>query len=103
MAYTLKDVFYLETSISTSTSTGDGTSQLDLSSFIDPIARKGSKAQGLAVYKIHTSITEGNSSVPGMDLDGSMKIGLVAGYGIGDNAVGGVTIADGTISASNDL
>ena len=103
MAYTLKDVFYLETSISTSTSTGDGTSQLDLSSFIDPIARKGSKAQGLAVYKVHTSITEGNSSVPGMDLDGSMKIGLVAGYGIGDNAVGGVTIADGTISASNDL
>ncbi len=103
MAYTLKDVFYLETSMTTGTSTGDGTSQLDLSSYIDPIARKGSKAQGLAVYKVHTSITEGNSSVPGMDLDGSMKIGLVAGYGIGDNAVGGVTISAGTMSASNDL
>ena len=89
--------------MTTGTSTGDGTTQLDLSSYIDPIARRGSKAQGLAIYKVHTSITEGSSSVPGMDLDGSMRIGLVAGAGIGDVAVGSVTLQDGQLSASSDL
>ena len=103
MAYNVKEVFYLDVSFTTSTSTGDGTTQLDLSSYIDPIARKGSKAQGLAIYKVQTSITEGNSSVPGMDLDGSMRIGLLAGLGAGDNATAGVTFADGALSASNDL
>ena len=94
MAYNIKDVFYLDLSMTTGTGTGDGTTQLDLSSYIDPIARRGSKAQGLAVYKVHTSITEGSSSVPGMDLDASMRIGLVAGAGIGDQAVGSVTLTD---------
>ena len=103
MAYNLKDVFYLDLSMVTGTGTGDGTTQLDLSSYIDPIARRGSKAQGLAIYKVHTSITEGSSSVPGMDLDGSMRIGLVAGAGIGDVAVGSVTLTDGQLSASSDL
>ena len=103
MAYNIKDVFYLDLSMTTGTGTGDGTTQLDLSSYIDPIARRGSKAQGLAVYKVHTSITEGSSSVPGMDLDASMRIGLVAGAGIGDQAVGSVTLTDGQLSASSDL
>lgn len=103
MAYNLKEVFYLDLSMVTGTGTGDGTTQLDLSSYIDPIARRGSKAQGLAIYKVHTSITEGSSSVPGMDLDGSMRIGLVAGAGIGDVAVGSVTLQDGQLSASSDL
>ena len=103
MAYNVKDVFYLDVSFTTSTATGDGTTQLDLSSYIDPIARKGSRAQGLAVYKVQTSVTEGNSSVPGMDLDGSMRIGLLAGLGAGDNATNAVTFNAGALSASNDL
>jgi len=103
MAYNLKDVFYLDVSFATGTSTGDGTTQLDLSSYIDPIARKGSKAQGLAVYKVHTDIREGNDSVPGMDLDGSMKIGLVAGASFGDIATGSISFNDGLLAASNDL
>ena len=103
MAYNMKDVFYLDTSILTTTSTGDGIQNIDLSSYVDPIARRGSKAQGLAVYKIHTSITEGNASVPGMDLDGSMKIALLAGFGAGDVAVGSGSFNAGTLSNSNDL
>ena len=103
MAYNVKDVFYLDVSFTTSTSTGDGTTQLDLSSYIDPIARRGSKAQGLAIYKVQTSITEGDSSVAGMDLDGSMRIGLLAGLGAGDNATAAVSFTAGALSASNDL
>jgi len=103
MAYNVKDIFYLDVSFTTSTAAGDGATQLDLSSYIDPIARKGSKAQGLAVYKVQTSVTEANSSVPGMDLDGSMRIGLLAGLGIGDVATGGVAFQAGALSASNDL
>ena len=49
MAYNLKDVFYLDLSMTTGTTVGDGSTQLDLSSYIDPIARRGSKAQGLAI------------------------------------------------------
>lgn len=104
MAYNLKEVFYLDISMVTGTGTGDGTTQLDLSSYIDPIARKGSKAQGLAIYKVHTSITEGDSAVPGMDLDGSMRGALIAGAGSGDVAVGStISFNAGQLSASNDL
>ena len=104
MAYNLKDVFYLDLSMTTGTTVGDGSTQLDLSSYIDPIARRGSKAQGLAIYKVHTSITEAQASVPGMDLDGSMRIGLIAGAGIGDVAVGtSISFSAGQMSAESDL
>ena len=104
MAYTMKDVFYLDVSLGTGTGTGFGSAQLDLSAYIDPIARRGSKAQGLAIYKVQTTITEGNSQPAGMDLDGSMRYGLIAGAGLGDVAVGS-TIAAGatTVTANNDL
>jgi hypothetical protein len=104
MAYNVKDVFYLDVSLSTGTSAGFGSAQLDLSAYIDPIARRGSKAQGLAIYKVQTTVTEGNSQEAGMDLDGSMRYGLVAGAGFGDVAVGS-TISAGaeTVTANNDL
>ena len=52
MAYDLKDTFYLTTSLSTGTSGNDQAAALDLSSYVDPIARRGSKAQGLAIYRV---------------------------------------------------
>tara|TARA_Y100001938_G_C7899518_1_gene333912 strand:+ start:13 stop:561 length:549 start_codon:yes stop_codon:yes gene_type:complete len=104
MAYNMKDIFYLDVQLATGTGTGLGSAQLDLSAYIDPIARRGSKAQGLAIYKVQTTVTEGNSGPAGMDLDGSMRMGIVAGAGLGDVAVGS-TIAAGptTITANNDL
>ena len=104
MAYNLKDVFYLDVSLGTGTASGGGSKQLDLSSYIDPIARKGSKAQGLAIYKVSTTFTQGANSVVDKAEDGSLRYGLIAGLGAGDIAVNSGTsfIAD-TISASNDL
>ena len=58
MAYNMKDVFYLDTAIDTGTSTGDGLATLDLSSYVDPIARGRSKGTGLAIYKVHFDICD---------------------------------------------
>ena len=56
MAYTLKDVFYLSTTATIASGTANGGSaQLDLSAYIDPIARGRTKGTGLAVYKAHRS------------------------------------------------
>ena len=104
MAYNVKDLFYLDVSLSTGTSAGFGSAQLDLSAYIDPIARRGSKAQGLAIYKVQTTVTEGNSQEAGMDLDGSMRYGLIAGAGLGDVAVGStISAGETTVTANNDL
>jgi hypothetical protein len=100
MAYDLKDTFYLTTSLSTGTSANDQAAALDLSSYIDPIARKGSKAQGLAVYRVSMSFRQGSNVVDKAE-DGSTKIGIIAGSGL---VAGTVSITDNTIlTPSNDL
>ena len=54
MAYDLKSVFYLDTTATiTAATTGAGSAQLDLSAYIDPIARGRTKGTGLAIYKAH--------------------------------------------------
>jgi hypothetical protein len=87
--------------VDTGTSTGTNTKQLDLSSYIDPIARRGSKAQGLAIYKVQTTFTQGGNNVVDKAEDGSLRYGLIAGLGAGDQT--GVTLADDTMAADNDL
>ena len=53
MAYDLKNVFYLSTSAAiTKNTAGAGSAQLDLSAYIDPIARGRTKGTGLAIYRI---------------------------------------------------
>jgi hypothetical protein len=88
MAYNIKDVFYLDTELTLETSTGvakSDTVQLDLSAYIDPIARGQSKATGLAIYKVHYSISgtsEGKTPV-GTAESGIIRAGLIAGAGLG--------------------
>ena len=101
MAYNLKDVFYLDVSVDSTTGTGGSTTQLDLSSYIDPIARKGSKAQGLAIYKVQTTFTENNNNVVDKAQDGSMRYALIAGLGVGNQT--GISFTEDTLSAANDL
>jgi len=95
MAYSLKDVFYLDTSATITKSTGgSGSAQLDLSAYIDPIARGRTKGTGLAVYKTHFSITnveDSNEVAPEDSESGILAYSLQAGLGIGDNATGAVT------------
>ena len=91
MTYDLKNVFYLDTELTMPTATSAGESntvQLDLSSYIDPIARGRAKGTGLAIYKVHYSVS---SSSEGGKPDvvtqaGSFRGGIIAGAGFGTQA-----------------
>ena len=105
MAYTVKDVFYLSTSTTITAATGNGGSaQLDLSAYIDPIARGRSKGTGLAVYKSFYVVSQSASAEPIDDAEaGSCRFGLLAGAGFGDIATNGMTMANTVLAATNAL
>ena len=101
MAYNMKDVFYLDTAVTTGTSTGTIAQQLDLSSYVDPIARGKSKGTGLAIYKVHFDITAADGNAPvSASATGTFKAGLMSLSGIPS---GSFTLADNVLNAANDL
>jgi len=105
MAYTVKDVFYLSTSaiIASGTANG-GSAQLDLSAYIDPIARGRTKGTGLAVYKTFYSMGQSSSGEPIDDAEaGSCRFALIAGLGAGDVATGGLTAGTESYAMTNAL
>ena len=105
MAYNIKDVFYLSTEVTVAASTSNGGSaQLDLSAYIDPIARGRTKGTGLAVYKVHWHIQDDAKSAVIDDAEtGTMSFGLQAGLGIGDQATGAISASADAYSATNAL
>ena len=109
MAYDLKNVFYLDVSATVTKGTaGGGSAQLDLSAYIDPIARGRQKGTGLAVYKTHYSIinSEDTNEKATIAADtGVMAMSLQAGAGLGDIATGNISVpaGDTTLAASNQL
>jgi len=108
MAYDIKSVFYLDTSATVTKATaGGGSAQLDLSAYIDPIARGRQKGTGLAVYKVHYSLvnSEDSNEVATIAADsGVMSMSMQAGLGIGDNATGAlVTASPDAFATSNQL
>ena len=100
MAYDLKNVFYLDTSATiTKTTAGGGSALLDLSAYIDPIARGRTKGTGLAIYKVHYSIQnseDANEIAPEDSESGVLAYCMSAGAGLGDNATGALSISAGT-------
>jgi len=104
MAYTLKDVFYLSTTATIAAGTANGGSaQLDLSAYIDPIARGRQKGTGLAVYRTFYSMGQTTDGEPIDDAEvGSCRFGLFAGAGLGDQVTGGISLTTGNLSADND-
>ena len=104
MAYNMKDVFYLDTQIATTTSTGDGIATLDLSSYVDPISRGRSKGQGLAIYKVHWDLADvGGNGPVAAGTTGTLRAGLISFSGAPSAAVGSASIVNETIAADNDL
>lgn len=97
MAYNIKDVFYLSTNaFVTKATAGGGSSQLDLSAYIDPIARGRTKGTGLAIYKIHYSVLNSDTTnivAPDDGEAGILNVSMQAGLGIGDNATGAIATA----------
>ena len=106
MAYDLKSVFYLDTAATIAASTtGAGTAQLDLSAYIDPIARGRTKGTGLAVYKAHFVMAQSANMEPIDDAEaGTLRAGLIAGMGAGDNATGAAVFSPlNQFDATNNL
>jgi len=105
MAYDIKDVFYLSTEATIASGTANGGSaQLDLSAYIDPIARGRQKGTGLAVYKTYYSMGQATAGEPIDDAEaGSCRFGLVAGLGAGDVATGGRSNLSPAFSMDNAL
>ena len=108
MAYNVKDVFFLDLDLTLPASGGAGamqSTQLDLSAYIDPIARGRQKGTGLAIYKVHYDIsgtTDGYRPV-GLAETGSMRHGLIAGAGLGTQAGATFTGSANSPTANNPL
>ena len=114
MTYDLKNVFYLDGSLSSDQS--DGTpaiagdsfaGQFDLSSYVDPIGKGRASGVGLAVYRVMFGISESSSGSDPVDMAETavMRAGLVAGAGTG-NVAAGTSLAvnsSNAPSAKNDL
>jgi len=104
MGYNTKGVFYLDTSIATTTSAGDGVATLDLSSYVQPIARGKTRGQGLAIYKVWWDIADAGSNDPVANSStGAFRAGLISFSGLPSAAVGSASITNETIAADNDL
>ena len=109
MAYDLKNVFYLDTEATISkTTAGAGSAQLDLSAYVDPIARGRQKGTGLAIYKVHYSIInsdDANVATPDPSETMAVTMSMLAGAGFGDLATGALNFAAGNTAfdASNQL
>ena len=100
----MKDVFYLDTALNTGTSTGQGVETLDLSSYVDPIARGRTKGTGLAIYKVFFDICDDNGNSPvAAAATGQFRAALLSLSGVPAAAVGSATLATNTLNASNDL
>ena len=106
MAYNLKNVFYLDTSATiTKDTAGGGSAQLDLSAYIDPIARGRQKGTGLAIYKVHYSVLNSedtNEVATKVTDEGVMAVSMQAGAGLGDNATGALSTATPDIYATSN-
>jgi hypothetical protein len=104
MAYNTKGVFYLDTTLATTTGAGDGIASLDLSSYVQPIARGRTKGQGLAIYKVWWDFADAASNAPvAPSTTGFLRAGLISFTGTPAAAVGTGAIADETLAANNDL
>lgn len=112
--YDLKNVFYLDGSVSTDQ--GDGSvgeagdtfsGQLDLSSYVDPIGKGRTSGVGLAVYRVMYGMSASSSGSDPVDVaeTGVLRAGLVAGAGTGNAAAGaGPSVNSANApSAKNDL
>ena len=104
MAYNMKDVFYLSTEATIEAGKSNaGSAQLDLSAYIDPIARGRTKGTGLAIYKCHFAVTQSNSDPISDSEVGEFSFGLQAGLGFGDIATSGFTTAADAYKMTNSL
>jgi len=104
MGYNVKDVFFLDASAITTTGAGDFATNLDISSYVQPVVRKGTKPTGLAIYKVHWDVYDAgtNDAVP-IITTGAFRAGVFSDLGMPAGVVGVPTAAIDTFTVTNDL
>jgi len=106
MGYNIKDVFYLsnlQEYTDAYTAAQDSVQPIDVSAYVDPIARGKAKGQGLAVYRVSTSISSDDGTPCKAAETAQFTLGLsVKPYTSTGEQLAGV-IQYGDLSASNDL
>ena len=104
MAYNLKDVFFLDSHIDTTTGAGDGAAILDISSYVNPIARKGQKGTGLAIYKVHWDVYQVGTNHPmAPATTGVFRAAVFSDVGLPAFAVNSTEFIGNTLNVGNDL
>jgi len=104
MAYNIKDVFFLDAFIETTTGAGDGAALLDVSSYVNPIARKGQKGTGLAIYKVHWDVYDAGTNQPmAPATTGVFRGAVMSDLGNPAGAVGAVNFGINQLNVGNDL
>jgi len=86
MTYDIKNVFYLDTNfdvVAGQAAASERGRTLDISAYIDPVAKGRAKGVGLAIYKVHFdwSVTEGNAPVGPTEAGAGRAALLVGDYG----------------------
>ena len=108
MSYTLKDVFYLGSTHEYASSTynaaaKEGNIPIDISAYVDPIAKGRTRGQGLAVYKVHCQVAGDNMGSPPAAADAGQGVfGLsVKPYASSGDDSGAIEVGD--LTAESDL
>ena len=106
MSYDLKNVFYLGNNQEYAGGTAAGkewVNPIDVSAYVDPIAKGRTRGQGLAIYKVHTSWQKDDGAPPLAAETASITMALsVKPFTETGDAVAGVVLF-GDMQASNDL
>ena len=108
MSYTLKDVFYLGATHTYAASTYNAASKegnipIDISAYVDPIAKGRQRGQGLAIYKVHAQVAGDEMGQEQIDIDaGQFTYGLtVKPYATSGDDSGAIDIFD--LTPESDL
>jgi len=106
MTYDIKNVFYLDTNFDIPAAQAAASERgrtLDISAYIDPVAKGRAKGVGLAIYKVHFdwSDTEGNAPVGSTEDSAGRAALLVGDYGY-TNTTSDVAQAQLTLCAANN-
>ena len=108
MSYDLKNVFYLSANHEYENSdynaaNEDGIFAIDISAYVDPIAKGRQRGQGLAVYKVWaaTSTTQGAPVMPTEDAGMAFALSVKPFTQTGDGLSGALTAED--VNPSSDV
>jgi len=107
MAYDIKNVFYLDSTLTLGTDFDAGTqvsSVLDVSSYVNPIGQGRTKGTGLAIYSAQftRSDSSGNRPVAAAETS-AFRVALLAGYDTTQAAAAATDLSTNQLSGANDL